>query len=104
MLRRRARQLQRPTAPAPSLALDVAPWKLPLHLGKYRISCSPAGTRGVGAGIHYNPECAVAPEPSLHLLARGRARQLTSLKAHTWHFSANFLIARLTVSPTVDVE
>src|SRR5260370_2980703 len=44
---------------------------------------------------HPRPRCPEARDPS---------RQPVFLKSHTLHFSASFLMARSTVSPTVEVE
>src|SRR6202043_1935579 len=60
-------------------------------------------TRSLGSGIPRILGRAAAPRRPRPPEARGPARQSVFLESHTLPFSANFLIARSTVSPTVDV-
>src|ERR1700685_2897736 len=73
------------------------------HRSRRQIRCSLVYTRRHRSGIRSRlPRAALLrklPLPEAHDPARRSVFQ----KSHTLHFSASFLIARSTVSPTVDV-
>src|SRR2546425_9559819 len=73
------------------------------HRSARRICSSLLHRHRRASGILHSLEHAI-PHPRLRRPeARDPSRQPIFLKSHTLHFSASFLIARSTVSPTVEV-
>src|SRR5216684_5638051 len=94
------RSTERATSAA---ACDVSlpPWP---HRSTRRMHGSLLHRHRPAPGIANNLEHAVPPPRPPCPEARDPSRQPIFLKSHTLHFSASFLMARSTVSPTVEVE
>src|SRR5579862_1681623 len=94
--------LSRSPVRAPNVACDVFFLPSP-HRSARRMRGSLAYRHRRASGILNSLE-RVAPRPRHRCHeAHDLSRQPISLKSHTLHFSANFLIARSTVSLTVEV-